>query len=283
MAFHFVQMADPQFGMFASLSGATDADIEDGRRRGLIMRKAPRPITGFADETRLYTSAIEAANRLSPAFVVVCGDMVHDPSDQSQIDELFRVTALLDDDIPIRFVSGNHDVGNTPTPESIELYRARFGEDNYSFDHDGYHFVVINSSVASDPTNVPREWDRVVQFLTDDMSSAKRRGVQDIVLFTHHPLFEQRAEEDDGYFVIPRARREVIVNILKDYGAAAVFAGHMHKNNIAADGDLKMITTGAVGYPLGYDPSGIRVVRIYEDAIEHDYYRMDAIPEAVTL
>ena len=276
-------MADPQFGMFAFLSDLTDADIEDRRRRGITVRKAPRPITGFADETRLYTSAIEAANRLRPAFVVVCGDMVHDASDQTQIAELFRITTLLDDDVPIHFVSGNHDVGDSPTSESIDLYRSRFGADNYSFDHDGCHFVVINSSVASDPANVPREWDRVVQFLVDDMSAARRAGVQDIVLFTHHPLFENRADEDDGYFTIPRSRRQVLVDALEDYGATAVFAGHMHRNCIGREGDLRMITTGAVGYPLGDDPSGLRVVRMYEDGIEHDYYSMDAIPDIVTL
>ena len=283
MPFHFVQMADPQFGMFASVSGYSLDEVEERRGRGVLVRKARRRISGFADETRLYTAAIEAANRLRPAFVVVCGDMVNDSSDQSQIDELFRVTATLDDDIPIHFVSGNHDVGESPTSESIALYRERFGADNYSFDHEGCHFAVINSSVASDPANVPGEWDRVVQFLIDDLSTARRKGIQDIVLFTHHPLFERRADEDDGYFVIPRERRTVIVDILRDYSAAAVFAGHMHRNSHAVDGGLQMVTTGAVGYPLGYDPSGLRVVRVYEDSIAHDYYGMDMIPESVTL
>ena len=59
---------------------------------------------------------------------------------------------MLDDDIPMRWVSGNHDVGVPPTPESIAAYKARYGPDNYSFDHGHSHFVVINSSVCVDPS-----------------------------------------------------------------------------------------------------------------------------------
>lgn len=281
MAFHFVQMADPQFGMFASVSHYTDADIQERRDRGLMVRKAPEVIRGFADETRLYTAAIRASNRLKPAFVVVCGDMVHDASDQSQIDELFRITSTLDDDIQMHFVSGNHDVGEAPTSESLALYRERFGADNYSFDYGGCHFVVINSSVAFDPTNVPAEWNRLTQFLIDDLSTARRGGSQHIVLFTHHPLFENSASESDSQWTIPGDRRGVIVRALREFDASAVFAGHMHRNVYANDGGLMMVTSGAVGYPLGNDPSGLRVVRVEEDAIRHRYYGMDLVPEEV--
>ena len=272
MSFSFVQMSDPQFGMYASISAYSEEEIEDRRRRGILMRLAPEPISGFADETRLYTRAIEKANSLRPDFVVVCGDMIHDTGDEAEIAELFRITATLDDGIPLHWVSGNHDVGESPTSESIALYREKFGADNYSFDHADCHFTVINSSVASDPTNVPREWDRIVQFLGDDMSAARRAGAQRLVLLVHHPLFLERADEGEHYFTIPPERRDVIMSVLRDNDASAVFAGHMHRNNYARDGDLHMITTGAVGYPLGEDPSGIRLVTMDESSITHRYY-----------
>ena len=34
MSFHFVQMADPQFGMFASVSEYTDEEIGNGTQEG---------------------------------------------------------------------------------------------------------------------------------------------------------------------------------------------------------------------------------------------------------
>ena len=61
MAYFFIQLSDPQFGMFASFSGLDDAAIEDFRRKGLHVRPAPRT-TGFAEETALYEAAIAAVN-----------------------------------------------------------------------------------------------------------------------------------------------------------------------------------------------------------------------------
>ena len=275
MSFHFVQMADPQFGMFAYVSRLNLDEVADRQRRGIMFRHAEREITGFEDETRLYSAAIDAVNEIAPAFAVICGDMVHDVGDESEIAELLRITDGLNADIPMRWVSGNHDVGDAPTPDSLAAYRERFGADNYSFDYDECHFAVINSSVAFDPSNAPGEWDRLMQFLGDDLSAAKRSGARRISLLTHHPLFTRSAEDADDMFIIPRERREPIMRVLRDNGASAVFAGHMHVNNYASDAGLEMITTGAVGYPFGDDPSGLRVVWMDDDAMRHEYHALE--------
>ena len=275
-SFQFIQMADPQFGMFADMSRHTDEEIAERRARGLNVRKAARPISGFADETRLYSAAVDAVNRISPAFAVVCGDMVHNAENQAQVDELFRISAAVSPDIPLHFVSGNHDVGEAPTPDSLALYRERFGADNYSFAHGDCHFAVINSSLAFDPTNAPGEWRRLKQFLSDDLSAAKRRGAARIILFTHHPLFHKSASEIGDGWCVPDERRDELMAILRDYGADAVFAGHLHRNQAAEDGGLMMVTTGAVGYPLGKDPSGFRLVTVGEEAITHRYMGIES-------
>ena len=83
--FFFIQMTDPQFGLFASLSGMDQDRILDLRQRyGWKIRPAPKTIS-FAFETELYEKAIAAANRLNPAFVVVTGDMVQDKDDPAQL------------------------------------------------------------------------------------------------------------------------------------------------------------------------------------------------------
>ena len=53
--------------------------------------------------------------------------------------------------------------------------------------------------------------------------------------------------------------------------------------NKSQAGDLEMITTGAVGLPLGEDPSGLRVVKIYADRLDHQYYPLDQVPLRVAL
>ena len=61
------------------------------------------------------------------------------------------------------------------------------------------------------------------------------------------------------------------------------FAGHYHANQIARDGDFEMVTTGAIGQPLRKDGSGLRIVIVRGDRIEHRYYEMGRMPNKIDL
>ena len=129
--FSFIQLADPQFGLFASYSGLTDEEIDAHAKRGVIVKKTHK-ITGFADETRLFSLAIQHAQRFNPAFVVVCGDIINEAGNEDQIAEVKRIAGLLDKSITIQWVSGNHDVAFdriSPDQESLDRYREYFGPD----------------------------------------------------------------------------------------------------------------------------------------------------------
>jgi hypothetical protein len=41
------------------------------------------------------------------------------------------------------------------------------------------------------------------------------------------------------------------------------------------DKGIDVITSGPVGYPLGDDPSGFRVVEVTSAKIEHKYYSLE--------
>ena len=58
----------------------------------------------------------------------------------------------IDPSIPLVCVCGNHDVGNTPTPEYIDRYRRRFGDDYFSFWIRGVKCIVLNMQLYSDPS-----------------------------------------------------------------------------------------------------------------------------------
>ena len=282
MAFFFVQFADPQFGMYAALSGLDDDRLADYHRRGLNVAATPK-ITGFARETELYESAIASANRLAPKFVVTCGDMINDADQHAQFEELTRITGKLDDSIPMHWVPGNHDVGNVVTTESLAEYRARFGRDDYFFDHAGSRMVVLNSNIAVDPSLVPNEWQRQRAFAEHAIGEARAQGADHILVFTHYPLFLHDAEEEDSSIIVPRERRRILLEMFHRHRVSAIFAGHWHRNVYGRDGDLEMVTSGPVGYPLGDDPSGLRVIKVFDDHIEHEYFALDAVPESVEL
>ena len=274
-------MADPQFGMFASVSGMPESEILELRRTmGIKVRKAPK-ITGFADETALYEKAIAAANRLKPAFVVVSGDMVQDKDDLSQLTELRRITGKLDPHIPVYWAAGNWDVGSSPTPATLAQYRERFGDDNYAFEYGGASFIVLNSSVGFDDSNMPQEWQRQVTFLSSSLRDAQSKGSTHIIVFVHHPLYGENPEEEDSWAVLPRDKRGILLNLFETHGVSAVFAGHWHRCHYLNHKGIQMVTTGAVGYPLGEEPSGLRIVKVLQDRIEHEYYGFDDLPESV--
>ena len=75
--------------------------------------------------------------------------------------------------------------------------------------------------------------------------------------------------------MVPSERRRILLDLFKDNGVSFVFSGHWHRNGYAKDENLEMITTGPVGFPLGDDPSGFRVVRIGNDSLEHEYISLE--------
>ena len=89
--------------------------------------------------------------------------------------------------------------------------------------------------------------------------------------------------ESDSSAAIPGAQRGPLLELLRSHNVEAVFAGHWHKNAISFDGPMQVVISGPVGYPLGDDPSGIRIVSVYDDRVEHHYYGLDEVPSAVDL
>lgn len=274
--FDFMQLADPQFGMSASISGRSDAQIADMASRGLRVRRVA-PFEGFGPETAAFEEAIAEANRLKTHFVVVCGDMVNDPDSSDERAEVLRIAGQLDEGIPINWVAGNHDVGAdtvVPTPASLRAYRDVWGDDYYSFQREDASFIVLNTSIMDHPEQVPGELDSQMRFLEAELRAAQKRDSAQIIIFTHYPFFLESPDEEDSYFTVAKERREPVLELFRKYGVSAVFAGHWHRNNYAEDNGMLMVATGPVGFPLGDDASGYRVVKVGEGGIEHHYHEL---------
>ena len=69
--FTFIQMSDPQFGMYTENQS-------------------------FEHETANFEFAIATANRLHPKFVVVTGDLINQAGNAAQVAEYLRIAAKLD-------------------------------------------------------------------------------------------------------------------------------------------------------------------------------------------
>jgi len=249
----FFQMADTQFGFF-------NANKE------------------FSRETVNMEKAITESNRLKPAFVIICGDLVNKPGDLAQIAEYKRIAAKLDPSIKLYSVSGNHDVENVPTIASLALYKKHFGDDRYTFRSGNIFGIILNSSLIKDPSLAPIEAAKQLEWLIQVLKDAKKSNAKNIMVFMHHSLFLKDSNELDEYFNINMERRKIYLELFKEYGIKQVFAGHYHRNAYGKFGDMEMITTGPVGRPLGADSSGFRIINVKGKIVDHTYFALDSLP-----
>lgn len=251
--FVFLQLADCQLGM-----------MEEDR--------------SWEEELRQLEQAVDYINQSRPRFVIVCGDLVNAEPDKeqhpAQVADFKRVTSGIDDDIPLVCLCGNHDVGNAPTAESIASYESDFGDHYFSFWVGGMHALVLNSSLYYDPSNAEDMLGEQQAWLEAEL---QRGDPVHRVVFTHHPWFLESAQEDDHYFAIPQERRLPLLKLLYDAGVRYCFAGHYHRNAYGQYKELSMITTSAVGMPLGEDAPGMRVVRVCRDRLEHKFVELQEL------
>jgi serine/threonine-protein phosphatase CPPED1 len=250
--FFFIQTSDPQFGMFA----------ED---------------KNFTQETANWEFVIANANRLKPAFIVVCGDLTNKTGDTAEIAEYKRINAKLNPAIHLYSVAGNHDVGNEPTADSLAAFRRNHGKDYYAFDEGPVHGIVLDSNLMKTPGPLAAEAAAQEKFLEAELVKAQSAGKMPVI-FQHHPYFLERPDEPEQYFNLPLDTRARILKLFHKYGVRYVFAGHYHRNAYGKDGDLEMITSGPAGMPIGPDPSGFRIAEVKGKAIEQNYYSLGAIP-----
>ena len=150
--FFFIQASDPQFGMYA----------ED---------------RNFTQETANWEFVIANVNRLKPAFLVVTGDLTNKMDDAAEIAEYKRINAKLNPAIHLYNVPGNHDVGNDPTPATLEAYREHYGRDYYSFQEGPVYGIVLDSNLLKSPGKVAAEAGAQEKFLEAELTKAAIREI----------------------------------------------------------------------------------------------------------
>lgn len=245
-SFFFFVLADPQFGMYTNNKG-------------------------FARETKNFETVIAAANRLHPAFVIVCGDLVNQPGNAAEIEGFHQVARKLDPSIPLYPVAGNHDVDNAPTPANLRAYRKTFGRDYYTFRAHGMEGLVLDSQLIKDPSLDPAAAQAQEKWLRTRLTRARKQHIRLIVVFQHIPWFLRRAREKDQYFNIPTQTRIEHLKLLHRFRVHYVFAGHYHQNAHGTYRGVKVMTIGPVGKPLGKDPSGFEIVTVRKNKLSYKY------------
>jgi Icc protein len=110
-----------------------------------------------------FRQAIDSVNKLNPDFVITGGDLVMDALDQTygRVDSLYDLYIEVSGELnmPVYNTVGNHEVyGWHRTEEGIEsnpefgkkMFESKMGERFYSFDHKGWHFIILDAIYRSE-------------------------------------------------------------------------------------------------------------------------------------
>ncbi len=204
---------------------------------------SPFAVNKLANARARYAVAAIAAHQ--PEFTIHLGDMVHPlpalPSYGPAAEEALSILEPISNGL--RFVPGNHDVGDKPMPatpagpvedSSVRLYEKYFGSSYYSFDHQGVHFVTVNASLFNSGGVLEQEQR---QWLENDLTE---NTAQRTVLFSHYPPFIDHKTEPSHYDNYGEPGRSWLLDLAERHNVEAVFSGHVHQffyNRIA---DMKL-------------------------------------------
>ncbi|MBN18635.1 MAG: hypothetical protein CL758_04045 [Chloroflexi bacterium] len=248
MSYKFIQMSDPQLGFCAS------------RRKD---------VNGVDYEITNLKKAISIANEIKPDFVITTGDFTQDRLNSEHAEIVIDLYSTLNS--PHYFAPGNADLTNSPQFEDIDRFRRRFGSDYQSFYFLDSQFIILNSCVLFDCTNVLGADVEQIKFLEEKLKEGFNNNCKEQMIFMHHPLFGQDPYEKDDHMVLPKNQRKIILNLLEKYNVTAVFTGHWHENNIVNYKNTELITTGPISLSLGEEPSGIRLIEVTDNKLEHRF------------
>jgi predicted phosphodiesterase len=233
----------------------------------------------WEEEKGKLRQAVALINSLQPLFVILCGDMTHArPGEDryvAQVADYKEVVAGIDSSIPLVCVCGNHDVGDRPTAQTLEAYRDNFGKSHFSFWARNAHCLVINSSLMIDPSGASAYQEAQEAWLIGEMERAHTELARHRFVFMHHSLFLTQADEEDSHFNFPKKLRFRMLELFAAMGVEACFSGHYHRNAGGTYKEMAVITTGAIGKPLGIDPSGVRIVEVTDEKVKHGYLPLD--------
>lgn len=232
--------------------------------------------------------AFRKITALHPDFAVSGGDLVFDTLavDRPRAHQLFGMyTEVAKElELPVYNTIGNHDVFGLYTKSGVsptdELYGKRMFEDYigrlyHSFDHKGWHFIVLDSiGMTPERQYIGHIDDEQLEWLKKDL--AVTGTTTPIVVFTHIGLltafpFVVNAPGTSTAGVVITNTREVLA-ALAPYKVKAVLQGHTHVIENIRYKDTQFITSGAVsgnwwkGQRFGFD-EGFAVLTVRGDEI----------------
>ncbi len=210
-----------------------------------------------------FTKALDTVNSLKPAFILTGGDLIMDALGQSygRADSLYVLyqETIKKSEAPVYNTMGNYEIygiysrsGADPAhPEYGEkMYEKRIGPLYYSFMHEGWKFMILNSVEDTHRNKYVGLIDSVqIAWIEDELD--KTDPEIPIVISTHIPFISVMTQRYGGSTVANDSSLIVynsspVLDLFREHNLKLVLQGHLHVlEDIYYEG-VHYITGGAV-------------------------------------
>lgn len=211
-----------------------------------------------------FMKAIKKVNSLNPDFVLTGGDQIMDALEQTKerADSLYLLYLELQKQftMPVYNTPGNHEHYAFYMREEIErsdpdygdkMFRRYMGKPYYSFDHKGWHFIVLNSIMETETRSYrggvsPEQ----IEWLTQDLKGISAE--MPIIVSVHIPLITAMTQMKSGALAANPAgivinNSQEVLDLFKEKNLKLVLQGHLHYlEDLYMGGKTHFITGGAV-------------------------------------
>jgi 3',5'-cyclic-AMP phosphodiesterase len=230
-----------------------------------------------------------------PDFAICGGDLVFDAlgASRARADMLFDLYHRTEDAIkvPLHHAIGNHDLygiftqsGAAPSDPGYgkKMFEDRIGARTYySFDHRGYHFIILDSIFPTpDRLWEGRIDEAQLQWLANDLAALTLTAP--VIVITHVPLitgYLAYGPKPDGtprHDTVSVANSSDVIALFQSHKVLAVLQGHLHINELVNYKNCQYACCGAVcgnwwhGPRLDF-PEGFTIVSLREGKISWRY------------
>ena len=210
------------------------------------------------------TQAVAQVNAMTPApdFVLFGGDVAQNGTE----DQLVKGDKILKNlKVPMKIIPGEHDW----YLDMGKAWHGLWGDDHWSFDHKGVHFIGMNSILVPDfwtgagltpkermvvmemlESPIPGPWgvhEKQLEWLANDVKDLAPDTP--VVVFTHSPLWDYYPRWNFQTSDAPEIRE-----ILSKFDNVMSYHGHVHQTLYNKIGNMTSVAALSTSWPWPYPP-----------------------------
>lgn len=241
-----------------------------------------------------FQQAVDSINKIAPDFVITGGDLIMDALGQTygRADTQYRMYSDIVNNLnmPVYNTMGNHEIFGIYSASGVssdhpeygeKMFESRLGKRYYSFDHKGWHFMVLDGIEDTGESRYIGLIDSIqMDWIRSDLKQVEPHTP--IVISVHIPFItvatqlEKGATVPNGPGAVVTNSREVL-DLFHKHNLKLVLQGHLHYLEHLYAGGTHFITGGAVssrwwgGRYRGME-EGFLIIRTRGSEFEWEYF-----------